>query len=52
MAITIKYIPILKDKEAENFQQTIEQNSKKRKSVDFRTQLDSANQILKKAKLQ
>jgi hypothetical protein len=51
MAIAIKSIPILKDKEAESFQETIEKNSKKRESIDFKIQLNSANQILEKAKL-
>lgn len=51
MAIAIKSIPILKDKEAESFQEIVEQNSIKRESIDFKAQLDSANQILEKAKL-
>lgn len=51
MAIAIKSIPILKDKEAKSFQETVEQNSIKRETIDFKTQLDLANQILEKAKL-
>lgn len=51
MAIAIKSIPILKDEEALSFQEKVDQNSKDRESIDFKVQLDSANQILKKAKL-
>jgi len=51
MAITIKSIPILKNKEAESFQKMADQNAQKGSSIDFKSQLDSANQILSKAKL-
>lgn len=51
MAIAINSIPILKDKEAKNFQKAVAKNSENRGSIDFKDQLYSANQILKKAKL-
>jgi len=51
MAITIKAIPVLKDKEARIFQETAALNSDKRGVIDFKDQLQASQEILRKAKL-
>ena len=51
MAITIKSIPVLTDKIAQNFVSNADNASKKRGSINFSKQVASTNKILKKAKL-
>ena len=51
MAITIKSIPVLKDKAAANFTSKVSENSAKKFSVDFSKQTSIATKILAKAKL-
>jgi hypothetical protein len=51
MAITIKSIPTLKEKEAKAFNKKAEVTFSHRATVDFSKQVKSANVILHKAKL-
>lgn len=51
MAITIKSIPVLKDKAATKFQKEIAQNSANKSSIDFSKQTSISIKILKKAKI-
>ncbi|AFL85081.1 hypothetical protein Belba_2528 [Belliella baltica DSM 15883] len=51
MALTIKSIPVLKDKEAKEFIKSADKSALKVKKVDFRRELKKANEILKKAKM-
>ena len=51
MAITIKGIPILKDKTAEEFVRKAEKTTSRKGSVDFKKQYKSSVPILKKANI-
>ncbi|MDE3741168.1 hypothetical protein [Maribacter polysaccharolyticus] len=51
MAITIKSIPVLKDKAAAHFNSKIAENNAKKSSIDFSKQTSVASKILAKAKL-
>jgi hypothetical protein len=51
MALTIKSIPVLKEKEAENFVKKAEKAASKSSTVDFSKELKKAHDILKKAKM-
>lgn len=51
MAIAIKSIPILKNKDANSFIKKADAKSKKRATVDFSKQVKASHAILKKAKL-
>ena len=51
MAIAIKTVPVLENKEAKSFQESANQNFKIRESIDFKDEVDSTNKILTKAKL-
>ncbi len=51
MAIAIKSIPVLKEKEAVTFTKKAAENSSKKSSVDFSKQISVANKILAKAKI-
>lgn len=51
MAIAIKSIPVLKDKEAVNFTTKVNENYAKKSSVDFSKQSSIASKILAKAKI-
>ncbi len=51
MAITIKGIPTLKDKIANEFVKKAEFATSRRASVDFKKQYNSSVSILKKAKI-
>jgi len=51
MAITIKSIPVLKDKEAYLFNQKAERNAQNRGTIKFDKQAKTASKILEKSKL-
>lgn len=51
MAIAIKSIPVLRDKEAQAFASTVTLNIAKKSSVDFSKQVSVASKILAKAKI-
>lgn len=51
MSITIRSIPVLTDKVAQNFIRKADAAIKKRGTVDFTKQNSSANKILEKAKM-
>lgn len=51
MALTIKSIPVLKEKEAEKFVKMAEKSFSKGSTVDFSKELVKAHAILKKAKM-
>jgi hypothetical protein len=51
MAIAIKNIPILKELEAQIFENNINTSGEKKSSIDFSNQLIIASKILAKAKI-
>jgi len=51
MAITIKSIPVLKDKAAATFTKNVEINSLKKSTVNFSKQISITAKILSKAKI-
>lgn len=51
MAIAIKYIPVLKDKEAASFAKKMEASTAKKSSVNFTKQTAITAKILAKAKI-
>ncbi len=51
MAIAIKSIPVLKQKAAKVFIETITENSAKKSTVDFTAQANTASKILAKSKI-
>ena len=51
MAIAIKSIPVLKNKEAERFLLSEEKARSRKATVDFSEQIKSANRILTKANM-
>ena len=51
MALTIKSIPVLKDKEAEEFIKLANKSASKIKKVSFEDELMKTNKILNKAKM-
>jgi hypothetical protein len=51
MAITIKNIPVLKDKEADSFVEKAENKTAIKQTVSFKKELSAAKAILEKAKL-
>lgn len=51
MAISIKSIPTLKDRAAQSFNDKLQSNNEKKRSICFETQVKSANKILAKAKM-
>lgn len=51
MAIAIKQIPVLKDKDAQRFQKKADAAFRERKPVDFGKQINTANKILEKSKI-
>lgn len=51
MAIAIKSIPTLTDKEAESFVSKAKRKSAERETVNFSVQVQSARSILKKANM-
>lgn len=51
MAIEIKSIPVLKDKEAASLSQKVIENSTKKSSINFSKQTSISAKILAKAKI-
>ncbi|WP_162923608.1 hypothetical protein [Arachidicoccus soli] len=51
MAITIKSVPVLKDRVAATFTKKIAENAAKKSSVKFTEQINISNKILAKAKI-
>lgn len=51
MAIAIKQIPVLKDKDARRFQQKADAAIRMKRSIDFSKQVKTANAIIAKSKL-
>lgn len=51
MAITIKSIPVLKDKAAATFTKKAESNAMKKSTVNFSKQISISAKILSKAKI-
>ena len=51
MAIAIKSIPILKEKEAETFSKKVITNNANKHTINFSNQVDISNKILEKAKI-
>ncbi|TCL67529.1 hypothetical protein EV196_10285 [Mariniflexile fucanivorans] len=51
MAIAIKSIPVLKDRAAQAFTESVRVNTANKSSVDFSKQATVASKILAKAKL-
>ena len=51
MAIAIKQIPVLGDKDARRFQEKAEAAFRARKPMDFSKQIESADKILAKSRI-
>lgn len=51
MAIAIKQIPVLRDKDARRFQEKADAAFRARKPVDFSKQINTADKILAKSKI-
>jgi len=51
MAITIKSIPVLRNKAAVHFTNKVTENTARRNSIDFSKETSVASKILAKAKL-
>jgi len=51
MAIAIKSIPVLQDKDAKRFIDAAQKASSKKATIDFSRQIESAKRILEKAKM-